>query len=279
VGGGGPNDYSALVSGTISQVQGTFGVTVAGGGTLTENDNNVANVYTLQVNSNYFNTPACNNHLGCQGVQQFIFENAGNVARIYMQYWLSSYLTSTGGCASSCPTYKVAGNVWNKSLDCTSCWVNGYSLPVSPAQPITNLTNLRLVGIAQANNLDNIAIYCDSCGGYVEIGDDSVLGLAQGWNSAEFNVFGDSGSSKAVFTTPGVTITVTTSVTNGTTAAPTCLQFGNTGETNSLGLVASSCCATGGTNPAIQFMESNVTPMPPPFCLVNDITPIQFPLL
>ncbi|HEX9110713.1 MAG TPA: Ig-like domain repeat protein [Terriglobales bacterium] len=95
-------------------------------------------------------------------------------------------------------------------------------------------------------------------------GADSVLNLDQSWNAAEFNVFGDGSSHEAYFSTsPGSTIVVKTSITDGTTNHPACLQQSFTGETNNLGLAdvtATSslvCCPYGGTSPNIQFMETN----------------------
>ena len=71
---------------------------------------------------------------------------------------------------------------------------------------------------------------------YSAQGEDNVLSLAQGWHEAEFNIFGDCCLDQAVFNS-GSTIVVRTSVDDGTTNAPTCVNQSFTGETNSLDLV------------------------------------------
>ena len=82
----------------------------------------------------------------------------------------------------------------------------------------------------------------------------TVTKLASGWNYSEFNLFGAGGGSAATFNS-GSSITVKISMTNGSTAAPTCVNYGTTGETNNLNL--GTCSGTGGTSPYIQFTESN----------------------
>ena len=101
------------------------------------------------------------------------------------------------------------------------------------------------------------------------------LGQAGAWNAAEFNVFGPPGGYQANFDgTP--TIDVKISVTTGSTASPTCTLWGDTGETNNLNLVPSSCCASGGASPQIVFTETLAAGVTPKFCLLNDIMPIEF---
>src|SRR5580658_11267231 len=88
---------------------------------------------------------------------------------------------------------------------------------------------------------------------------DGVLGLAQGWQAAEFNIFGDSvfdSQPNEAKLSSGSTIVVKVSVGSGTADAPYCAAESFTGETDSLALV-SPCCPYGGASPAIEFMESN----------------------
>jgi hypothetical protein len=66
---------------------------------------------------------------------------------------------------------------------------------------------------------------------------------------------GDAGGSRADFN-KGASITVKVAVTDGSTAAPSCIaDDGTTGETNNLNLGA--CTAASGTSPSIQFTESD----------------------
>lgn len=72
---------------------------------------------------------------------------------------------------------------------------------------------------------------------------------------------GNGGGSSANFNA-GSTITVKTVTHNGTTAAPTCLTEGFTGETNNLNLVNSAAYSTG-ASPSIESVQSNVLTTPP----------------
>ncbi len=64
---------------------------------------------------------------------------------------------------------------------------------------------------------------------------DSVLTLSQGWQAAEFNVFGDCCGSRADFNS-GVTIVDRTTVKQRHRQRPSCVYEGFTGETNNLNL-------------------------------------------
>jgi hypothetical protein len=84
---------------------------------------------------------------------------------------------------------------------------------------------------------------------------DSVLDISAVWKESEFNVVGNAGGSRADFN-KGSSITVKVALTDGSTAAPTCVSnAGSTGETNNLNL--GTCAGTGGATPYIEFIESN----------------------
>ena len=85
---------------------------------------------------------------------------------------------------------------------------------------------------------------------------DSVLDLAKGWKAAEFNIFGDCCSTRANFNCTA-SIVVRTSIEDGSTAAPSCVEQGFTGETNNLNLVK-PCESKGGSLPSIVFTEDAV---------------------
>jgi|CZKU01.1.fsa_nt_gi hypothetical protein len=239
--GNNSGDSTSIASGTISWSEGSFPSVI---GVNSEKANGVANTYSLQLNTNKFNTSACNGHSGCQGWEQFVFEGTGGG---FIQYWLIGY----GG---TCPSGWT-----NNGAPAGDCYRNsGTSAPV-PAQAITNLANLSVLGSAGSSDMLTIAV-----GNVVYmISQASVLGLnAGGWTTSEFNVFGDSGGDQAVFQDPGTTIvvqTLTESVTP-TENAPQCGTSSFTGETNNLTLVPGSCCAIGGVSPGIQFEESNGSP-------------------
>jgi hypothetical protein len=264
---GNGTDFSALVTGSMSASEGSFPSVT---GVTSESDNGTANSYSLQLNTNFFNTTACMGAAPppgttCQGWEQFIYSSTVNATGIYMQFWLVNY-------GNRCPD-----NTWTPNNG--SCFKN--SLPTSvPLQPITNLAHLTLTG-STSSTTDTIVLSTGN-GNLTANGSDSVLNLNTNWNIAEFNIFGDLGSTQAKFNDggAGATIVVKTSVTNGTTASPTCLTGrGTTAETNNLNLVAQSCCPIGGTSPGIVFTETNAAGVEAPFCLLNEITPIQEPLL
>lgn len=254
---GNGTDDSAQVVGVLSSVVGSF-PTVTG---VTSESDGIANSFSLQVNTNFFTTSTCNgspNQPNCRGWQQFIFANDGSTGVVFMQYWLINYGTP-------CPTGWTAFS--------GSCYKNSAGTSV-PVQTIANLSRLKLTGNATPGGQDT-AIISTGSGNLQATGQDSVLNVAQGWNFAEFNIFGDGSARPTASFNAGSTITVRIGLTNGSTDSPTCVVGGTTGERNNLTLVPASCCPSGGASPAIRFLQSNVAGVAAPFCLLNDITPIQ----
>jgi hypothetical protein len=238
---GNGKDFSAHASGLISSAVGSFDSVVVGyeAGDAGGNPPPIFNTYSLQLNSNTFTTSACPPKKGgCQGWQQFVFSNAGFA---FIQYWMLGFGTP-------CPSG------WNASppTKSTDCWTNGPSVS-APVQPLFNMAQLSVTGTAQSNGLDTI-IFSEGSDTLVASATDSVLNLAAGWRSAEFNVFGDCCWSEASFN-PTSLIVVRTAVSDNTTHAPGCGGEGYTGETNNL-TITSSCSATGGATPSIVFTET-----------------------
>lgn len=240
---GNGNDVSAQVTGHISKSIGSFdsvtGVT-SESGYVGGNPPLVANTFSLQLNSNFFNTPSCNNVSGCQGWGQFVYSNAGYA---FIQYWLIGIGTcpTTGG---------PAATGWLQYSN--SCYGNSVSAAV-PVQTIAALSQMTLTGTAASGGSDTIAL---STGNqvYTASNPDSVVDLAQGWQISEFNIFGDCCGSQATFNS-GSTLVVRTSVDYGSPQAPTCAAQGYTGETNNLSFGPAPSVSTVGS-PAIVFTES-----------------------
>jgi hypothetical protein len=225
-------DYAAAVSNLMSAAVGTF-PTVTG---VTSEKDGSANVYSIQLNSNFMSTAACNGHSGCLAWEQFVYSSQEQAA--FMQYWLIDY-------GNSCPSG------WN-SYD-GSCYKNSAAVSV-PKQAITSLAQLKLSGTAVSGGNDTL-VFTTPTRAYSTTGKDSVTYLATAWKQAEFNIIGDGGGSKATFN-KGSSVTVKVAVTHGSTAAPTCASnAGTTGETNNLTLGA--CSGVAGATPYIQFKESN----------------------
>jgi len=225
-------DYAASVTNTMSAAVGTF-PTVTG---VTSERDGGSNVYSIQLNSNFMSTAACNGHSGCLAWEQFVYSSSETSA--FMQYWLIDY-------GNSCPSG------WNSYSG--SCYKNSAAVSV-PKQPITSLAQLKLSGAAVSGGNDTLT-FTTPTRAYSTTGRDSVTYLASAWKQAEFNIIGDGGGSKATFNA-GSSITVKVAVSHGSTAAPSCASnAGTTGETNNLKL--GTCSAFSGATPYIQFKETN----------------------
>lgn len=225
-------DYAASVGDLISSSVGTF-PTVTG---VTSERDGSSNVYSIQLNSNFMSTAACNGHSGCLAWEQFVYSSYEQQA--FMQYWLIDY-------GNSCPSG------WNAYSG--SCYRNSAAVNV-PKQAISVLSQLKMSATAVAGGNDTL-VFTTPTKAYSTTGKDSVTYLATAWKQSEFNIIGDGGGSKATFNA-GSSITVKVAVAHGSTAAPSCASnAGTTGETNNLKL--GSCSAAGGATPYIQFKESN----------------------
>lgn len=235
-GAGNGNDYAAVVSGLIGQGDGSFPAVT---GVRKETDG-AANVYSIQLNSQFFRSPACSgatNPNSCLGWEQFVYSSSSRAG--FMQYWLISY-------GSRCP----AGGWMSYSGD---CYRNSAAVSI-PTQAITQLSHLSLSGAAIPGGMDTLK-FINATNAYSTSGADSVVTLAHYWNAAEFNVIGDGGGSEAKFNR-GSSVTVNIALDDGSSAAPTCkANDGTTGETNNLTL--GPCAASGGSTPSVTFAESN----------------------
>src|SRR5262249_46767908 len=82
----------------------------------------------------------------------------------------------------------------------------------------------------------------------------------------------------ASFNSPtSLEVQVLTQSTVATRGAPSCPPGSNTAETNTLNLVG-PCCAFGGDQPGVQFMESNIAGAAAPGCPTLTATPSPVPV-
>jgi hypothetical protein len=237
------------------------------------------NEYTLQVNTNFYHSAACGGYPSCLAWQQYVMStntpvsltsgSLTNETEVFIEYWLIDYGSST---SSACPSGFINAGANYPGVDCVQ---NTPATFIASGQlPITDLAGLTLSGSATANGTDVATVTFDgeawAAGVY-----DYYTDIASGWDQAEFNVFGNAGGSEAVFNS-GTSITVNLAVTDGSTAAPTCVSpssdAGTTGETNNLTL-SSSCTSNGGSTPNIQFVESYGPPPVPPPTFTDTETP------
>jgi len=246
--------WAAKVSGAnVTSSEGSFPSVT---GVTSEKDGTTANLYGLQLNSYFFpsTSTACQSAklpagTTCYQWEQFLytpeFTNSTQYY-VYIQYWLFA-VDSAGnfGRVRKCPSgwSNYSGQCYTNS--------NAVTVPAS-VQVISNLKNLKLKGSIASGN-DTVTL-TNGTTLYSVVASDGVTKLASGWNYSEFNLFGAGGGSAATFNS-GSSITVKITMNNGSTTAPTCVNYGTTGETNNLNL--GSCAGTGGTTPYIQFTESN----------------------
>jgi hypothetical protein len=246
-----PQAPSGFISSTTGSFDSVSGVTnesgrIGNAGPL------VPDAYTLQINTDFFNSTACagSPNPTCRGWEQFVFFNDGTAGSLYIQYWLIRYNTT---CPASWTQFTFTGGttiycVRNDSMGATSV----------PNQPITNLANLRMTGTVTATS-DQNTFTVGTPMMYGVTGDNSV-NAAAGWHEGEFNVFGpggnSSGGSEATFNA-GSTIVPRTRITYGGTAPPICTNNGYTAETNNLSF-GPTAPAPSGPGPAILFSESSV---------------------
>lgn len=247
-------DYVAQAAGLITETLGTFpdvtgveseksvGVPLFGNGGILGPNN-----YSLQLNTNPTGTTsACaGGSSGCTVWQQFIYAtnySTPGEATVFIQYWLLDY-----GPAACPGGYTTSGN---------SCYKNSPGV-TAPNMPVTTPLSLLALSGAAAEGGNDTVVFNNGTTAYSVNNPDSVLYISTVWNQSEFNIVGDAGGSEAVFNA-GSSITVNVALTDGSTAAPTCVINGSTGETNNLTL--GPCSTAGGSSPSIQFDEGNLPP-------------------
>jgi hypothetical protein len=236
-------DVAAQVAGPmITSATGSFDSVTPAGVTITGPygaNPNAANAFTLQINSQFFSTPACAGVAGCLGWQQFIYsQNQCGGPCVFMEYWLINF-------GPVCP----AGHPWHQSG--TSCWFNSASTP-APAVTAAQLQGTTLTGTAGAAN--DTVVLTSPGGNASAMAADTVVSLSLQWNTAEFNIFGDCCSSGTSFS-PGTTVVTRTRVNNGTDKKPTCVAQSFTAETNNLSFGAAPPAT--GPGPAVIFTMSS----------------------
>jgi hypothetical protein len=267
---GGWTDDFAQASGNISWAEGSFDAVLNVKSACSDalpypptpkcTSGNRKNEYMLQLNTNTFKTPECNSRKGCKGWEQFVFSNRfceqkeplmrilthGSLACAYIQYWLIGY-------GKDCPKN------WNPSDgDCVADSQN--SVDFVPLL-VDDLGFMKLMGgVPGVHGQDDTLTFTYKNKAYSVPGDSRLRGLGQGWQEAEFNVFGDGNGSQAVFNS-GATLVVRIVTNTGTNSAPQCsnTSTGSTAETNNLLLTALPQGPwSKGPGPALVFAESNV---------------------
>ena len=263
VGGGGP-DFTAVVTGHITEAEGSFDSVT--GVTATP-------AYSLQLNTDFFSTSTCSSSPStatCRGWEQFIYPSSGGG---FIQYWLIDY----GPPGTTCPAPQGATCVAGQSstdgwcpqtLNWGSpptprifCVINSVGATTAPATPATSLGQLRVDGAASGvGGATNDAITVTVAGTpHGAAGNNYFPDLGTQWQKAEFNVFGDGGGSQAVFNS-GSSATVRVEVASGTTLGPGCVLGSFTAKSNNMTLQNTAPAAASGALPALVFAETNPAP-------------------
>lgn len=247
---GNGNDWSIrLYEGKFSTADGYFGNV---SGLEKESDDGQSDDYTLQLNTQFFDSPPICNGSDCQGWQQFIYstdypyEEGCTDGCLFMQYWLLNY-------SGQCP------DNWDSSGG--SCYRNSSKAISIPSQSISALPDLLLRGSTTASGsngaTDALTLFTSKSAYAVNEG-ASYLDLYDYWDTAEFNVFGNGGGSEAVFNAgTSIPVGLTGFPTNSEDTA-TYVKEGYTGETNNLTLSSTPPTVTSQAGTVfMKFVESN----------------------
>jgi hypothetical protein len=223
---GNGHDYSAQVSGLISHATGSFhnvssGITEKG--KVGNSGPNVANAFSLQLNTQFFATPLCSSSgdpANCLGWQQFVYVKESGAGFVFMQYWLINWDTT---CPSGWFTFS------------TDCYTNSNSTTLSSPLTARQLATVKLSGSAASGGQDEVSVSVGSGQAVSVTNSDSEIDLARFWNTTEWGVYGDGGGGQAIFGT-NTTLEAQTALTATSSTKPTCVKEGFTGETNNLKL-------------------------------------------
>jgi hypothetical protein len=242
------NDFTAdttpnLISTAIGAFPKVKGVkTVESGGGM--------DAYSLQLNSNFFETAACGTLADCVGWSQFVYENPSGSGEgtLFIQDWLVA--TDPSG-FSHCPP----GEGWeNLGIGCVQNSPFAVSLP--------NVDVTQLGSVIETGNADSSGDSIYIAVGTTEYGmknvqGDGITDLSQHWEGAEFNILGDGGGDQANFNS-GSKITVSIQADDGVKKKPTCpANSGTTAETNNLFFVRAPARAPKLQYPSIEFTMSS----------------------
>lgn len=231
--------------------------------------NAVANLYSLQLNTEFFTTQVCNNapdKSNCRGFAQFVFPSGGGGS---IQYWLIDW----GAPGSSCPVPQSAncalGGVWSDGwcpfpipgqtdIDCA---INAAKATMAPAVAGTSIPEVIVTATTEGFNgaaSDGIAVTVNNVNNgqpFTASGANIFPDLGSQWQQAEFNVFGNGNGSQAVLGA-GTNLIVRNAVDSGVSTGPGCTIATFTAESNSLTLADSPPAAATGSLPALVFSEN-----------------------
>ena len=248
--GGNSDDYSAKVSGTISQATGTFqdvSPSITEEGDLNGTTPEVANSFSLQLNTQFFSgSPMCDGSgdpSNCEAWEQFIYGyDNSTTGSLYIQYWLIDY-------DATCPSGWITSG--------TGCFTNSPSATVSTLTA-NELGSVQLTGSATAGGNDADTLSVGSGAATSVTNSDSMVDLAPHWNTTQWNVIGNGDGTEAYFG-DGTSLEAETSLTDSSgSSAPSCVSEGFTAETNNLNLTSTPPLG-GEPSPTMASQQTNGT--------------------
>ena len=243
---GNRTDWVVQVNGgLLSQVTGSF-ENISGVTSIVNSLTQADNDYSLQINSNRFNSPECpQSMVYCSGWQQAIYSAGGiNPGYLMIQYWLLDYNND----GTTCP----AGWISNRN----NCYRNSSQASVAPVTT-ADLSEIKLTMTADAGANDHVILRIgNKLHSTSVVSPGSMLSLSQGWNQAEFNIFGNPGAETEFNTGSSMDVRLEVNKYSGGTLS--CESGGTTAETNSLTLLGGCLREVPLQNPpAFTFTQSN----------------------
>jgi hypothetical protein len=256
-------DYSAETANPMTAAVGSFpSVTCASSpcesGQFGGAGPSLPNVYSLQLNTNY-NLPATASCSGatipanCKGWQQFVYDSY--LGEIQIEPALIDYNNT---CPAPFSVTDGFGNCYDETESATS-------VPALTPQQLNSdaVTFTGEVGVVGGVLTDTVVMVVSGYS-YAATAPDSLLNLSGNWKIAQFGLYGDRGGAQATFIA-GSDMKVNTVTHSGTTAAPTCIAWDSTGETNNLYLQPAPTLVMGAA-PAIESDQNSTAPSSPAGC-------------
>jgi hypothetical protein len=221
------------------------------------------NVYSLQLNTNY-NLPAtasCSTAAipaDCSGWQQFVYDSY--LGEIQIEPALIGY---NNPCVAPFSVSDGFG-------DCYDETESAVTVPALTPQQLNSdaVTFTGEVGLVSGILTDTVVMVVSGVGSYAATAPDSLLDLSGNWKIAQFGLYGDRGGGEANFIA-GSDMNVSTVTHSGTTAAPTCIAWDSTGETNNLYLQPAPALVPGAA-PAIESDQNSTAPSSPAGCATGN---------
>lgn len=239
VGGNHYDEAAQVPSGDLIQTSDGDFSSVSGVTSITDNESG-PNDWSIQENSNYFNTT-----YGGATVTawvQFAYANTnsssqGNHGDVEIWYWLINYTTVSRVCPGIPWVSDGVGDCYYKADPIRT----NYETPSS-------LSYLSLKGLANCSGCGghDEALFCDYYNCWTSSYADSTLGLSSSWIDSEWNILGYDNGSQAQFNSgSSLTLTQYMTISGGGTFTPSCIINGNyTAESNNLNLY--SCTTNSG---------------------------------